>query len=42
MVLVTATDLDRWLPLGLAAGASVVLWKGEEPERLLAAVRAAD
>ena len=39
-VLVTATDLDRYAPLGAAAGASSVLWKAAEPEALLAAIRA--
>ena len=39
-VLVTATDLDRYAPLGVAAGADAVLWKGGEPEALLAAIRA--
>ncbi len=40
-VLVTATDLDRWGPMGLAAGATSVLWKGGDPESMLAAIRAA-
>lgn len=38
-VLVAATDLDRHGPDGLAAGADAVLWKGVEPEALLAAIR---
>lgn len=39
VVLVTATDLDRYAPAGRAAGADAVLYKDVDPERLLAAVR---
>ena len=41
VVLVTATDLDRYLPLGVAAGAQTVVWKDAPPDDLLATIRAA-
>jgi DNA-binding NarL/FixJ family response regulator len=39
VVLVTATDLDRYAPSGAAAGAAAVLVKDADPEVLLAAIR---
>lgn len=41
VVLVTATDLDRFAPLGAAAGASAVLYKDADPAVLVAALRVA-
>jgi DNA-binding NarL/FixJ family response regulator len=41
VVLVTATDLDRYAGPGRAAGADAVLYKDADPEALLAAVREA-
>jgi DNA-binding NarL/FixJ family response regulator len=38
-VLVTATDLDRWVASGTEAGAAAVLYKDADPEVLLAAIR---
>ena len=41
VVLVTATDLDRFAGPGRAAGADAVLYKDAHPDVLLAAIRAA-
>jgi DNA-binding NarL/FixJ family response regulator len=41
VVLVTATDLDRFVPLGVEAGAHAVLYKDTPPDALLATLRAA-
>ncbi|MCU1472003.1 response regulator transcription factor [Amnibacterium sp.] len=41
VVLVTATDLDRFIAPGREAGADAVLYKDAEPDLLLAAIREA-
>ena len=41
VVLVTATDLDRYAGPGRAAGADAVLYKDADPEALCAAIREA-
>jgi DNA-binding NarL/FixJ family response regulator len=41
VVLVTATDLDRFIAPGRAAGADAVLYKDAEPDLLVAAIREA-